>query len=118
MKSREQRKWEELSPDTMSEEEENDDDGTFIRHRYSWRSTVLNNFIDKLEQRVAKSKKTLARKRVYGTQLDQNPPANALEWMKVDTSPTFNAAPEESGSRSSNELFSSEDDTNSNVANN
>ena len=94
------------------------DDSTFIRPRYSWRSTVLNNFVDKLEQRVAKSKKkTLARKRVYGTQLDRNPPANALEWMKVDASPPF-SVPEESGSHSSNELFCSEDDTDSNVANN
>ena len=101
----------------MSEEEENDDDSTFIRHRYSWRSTVLNNFVDKLEQRVAKSKKILAKKRVYGTHLNRNPPANALGWMKVDASPTF-SVPEESGYHSSNELFCSEDDTDSNVANN
>ena len=101
----------------MSEEEENDD-STFIRHRYSWRSIVLNNFIDKLEQRVAKSnKKTLARKRAYGTQINRNPPTNALGWMKFDTLPTF-SAPEVSGSHSSNELFSSDDDTDSNIANN
>ena len=61
VKSWEMSKWDKVSADMMSEEEE-DDNGTFIRHRYAWRSDNFNRFIDKLEERIAKnSKKSLAK---------------------------------------------------------
>ena len=59
----------------MSEEE--DDDGTFIRHRYAWRS---HSFNEKLEERIGRSgKKTLARKRTYGSPINQPPPPHCQE---------------------------------------
>ena len=57
----------------MSEEEENSEG--FIRHRYSWRSPVVNQFIEKLDKRYSrKNKHSLAKKRVYGSELNKPTP--------------------------------------------
>ena len=92
VKGREMSKWEKITPDILSEEV--NDDGTFIRHRYSWRSSQLNRFVDKREERIAKkSKKKLARKHTYGSVINQSAPPNVQEWMKIgivqnETSPS------------------------------
>ena len=39
-------KWDKVSADMISEEEE-DDNGTFIRYQYAWCSDNFNRFIDK-----------------------------------------------------------------------
>ena len=86
----------------MSEEE--DDDGTFIRHRYAWRSHSFNQFIEKLEERIGRSgKKTLARKRTYGSPINEPPPPHCQEWMKSDPAPVDGS--------NSEEIFSSHDET-------
>ena len=45
-----------VSADMMSEEKE-DENGTLIRHRYAWCSDNFNRFIDKLEERIARTAK-------------------------------------------------------------
>ena len=107
VKSREMSKWDKVSADMMSEEEE-DDNGTFIRHRYAWRSDNFNRFIDKLEERIAKnSKKSLAKNRTYGDTLNTPPPLHAHEWMKGGTAANNNGP-------QSDEIFSSSDETENN----
>ena len=107
VKSREMSKWDKASADMMSEEEE-DDNGTFIRHRYAWRSDNFNRFIDKLEECIAKnSKKSLAKNRTYGDTLNTPPPLHAHEWMKGGTAANNN-------SPQSDEIFSSSDETENN----
>ena len=46
-------KWE-VSADMMSEEEDNEDE-TFICHRYAWRSEGFNRIVEKLEECIAKN---------------------------------------------------------------
>ncbi len=48
VKARESVVWKVITPDMMSEEE--DEGEEFIRHRPDWRSASLNRFIEKLEQ--------------------------------------------------------------------
>ena len=51
--------WKQVTPDMMSEEDEN---GEFIRHRPQWRSTSFNVFVEKLDKRYKlKHEKTLDR---------------------------------------------------------
>ena len=72
-------KWEKITADMMSEEEE-DDNGAFICHRYAWCSVTYNHFIDKLEECIARN--SLAKKRTYGSTLNIPPPPHAQDWMK------------------------------------
>ena len=37
--------------------EEDNDDGTFIRHRYAWCSEGFKQFVEKLEEQIARNKK-------------------------------------------------------------
>ena len=67
----------------MSEEEE-DGDG-FVRHSFSWRSQVLNNFLLKLDKRFnTRNSKILAKKRVYGDIIEKPAPHNIPLWMKAN----------------------------------
>ena len=91
----------------MMSEEKEDDNGTFIRHRYAWHSHNFNRFIDKLEEHIARnSKKSLAKNRTYGDTLNAPPPLHANEWMKGGTAAT------DSGPQS-DEIISSSDETES-----
>ena len=75
--------WRHITPDMMSEEEE-DGDG-FVRHSFSWRSQVLNNFLIKLDKRLnTGNPKILAKKRVYGDVIEKPAPANVPLWMKAN----------------------------------
>ena len=81
-KESEMQTWEYITPDMMSEEEEDGDQDGFIRHQPSWRSNVLNRFISKLEKRIKKnSKNSLAKKRRHGTTIDKDAPPNLPSWM-------------------------------------
>ena len=85
-------KWEKISPEMMSEEED-DDNRTFIRRRYAQRSEGFNRFIDK---RIARnSKKSLAKKRTYGTRLTLPAPSHAQEWMKSGSAPEIDVSQSE-----------------------
>ena len=82
-KSAELNLWRYITPDMMSEEEE-DGDG-FVRHSFSWRSHVLNSFLVKLDKRLsAGNPKVLLKKRVYGDILEKPAPDNVPLWMKAN----------------------------------
>lgn len=64
----------------MSEEEEEGD--TFIRHKPSWRSDTLNQFLEKLESCFKdKHPKSLAKPRKYGEPVEKNVPSGIPSWM-------------------------------------
>ena len=81
VKAKEENHWKQVTPDMMSEEE--DENGEFIRHRPQWRSTSFNVFVEKLDKRYKlKHEKTLAKPRSYGTvNADKISPANIPSWM-------------------------------------
>ena len=84
VKTRKKGRWEKVTADMMSEEEEDDDGEGFVRRCYTWHSASFNHFIDKLEVHIAKkNKKSLAKKQCYGASLDQPAPSHAKDWMKT-----------------------------------
>ena len=80
VKPKEAKNWKFITPEMMSEEEEDGD--SFIRHRPSWRSSTLNRFLEKLENRYkSKHPKSLAKPRTYGDPVQKIPPSGAPLWM-------------------------------------
>ena len=80
MKARESVVWKVITPDMMSEEE--DEGEEFIRHRPDWRSASFNRFIEKLEQRFkSKNPQSLAKSRSYGDPLCKSAPSGIPSWM-------------------------------------
>ena len=67
----------------MMSEEEGDND-SFIRHRPSWRSSSLNRFLEKLENRYkSKHPNSLAKPCTYGDPVQKIPPSGTPSWMIV-----------------------------------
>ena len=80
--------WQHITPDMMSEEEE-DGDG-FVRHSFSWHSKTLNNFFVKLHKRLSTGNaKILAKKCVYGDGIEKPAPGNVPPWMKETIPSSF-----------------------------
>ena len=80
--SKETKHWSEVTPSMMSDEEEQGD--TYIRHPPRYRSTVLAQFIDKLDGRYEKLNSSThhpRKKRVLGCSLDVPIPPEAKKWM-------------------------------------
>ena len=103
--TQEERMWEKVTADMMSEEETDNDE--FVRRKPSWSSNLLNSHIKKLEKRVEKgNRKSLARKRKYGTSLDKKPPPNVSAWM-------MNKSTESEPEVEFDSLISASDDNNS-----
>ena len=66
----------------MSEEEVESD--SFLRHRPSWRSSPLNRFLEKLENRYkSKNPNSLAKPRTYGDPVQKIAPFGTPSWMIV-----------------------------------
>ena len=84
VKEREAQAWKDVLPCMMSEEEDTGPN-TFERHRPLWRSQKLNRFLEKLDTRFKKSKKTTpARERSYGEELSVPAPQYAKLWMVAE----------------------------------
>ena len=84
VKPGEAKNWKQVTPDMMSEEEAEGEE--FIRHRPDWRSPSFNIFIEKLEKRYKKKKKSLAKPRSYGNEVSKLPPSDISSWMIKDVS--------------------------------
>ncbi|CAI8031455.1 hypothetical protein GBAR_LOCUS17848 [Geodia barretti] len=109
VKAKEAKNWKFITPDMMSEEEE--EGGSFIRHKPSWRSNTLNRFLEKLERRFKeKHPNSLAKPRTYGEPIQKAPPAGIPSWMVKPEQPG-----ESVNETIENELSSDEDDANSSV---
>ena len=77
---KETKRWAEVTPSMMSDEEEQGE--TYIRHPPLYRSTLLSEFIEKLESRYDKRSSIHPRKmRVLGAPVDVPVPAEAKKWM-------------------------------------
>ena len=80
--SREAKRWSEVTPSMMSDEEEQGD--TYIRHLPLYRSTLLSQFIDKLDGRHEKRNSGAnhpRKQRVLGCSVDVPIPSDAKKWM-------------------------------------
>ena len=81
VKTKEEKLWEKVSAEMMSEQEtdHDGDENGFIRHQPSWRSEKFNDLITKLDKRVEKSnKRSLARKCTYCNSIEKEPPSMQL----------------------------------------
>ena len=88
----------------MSEEEE--EGGSFIRHRPSWRSNTQNQFLEKLERRFKeKHANSLAKPHTYGDPIQKTPPVGIPLWMVRPEQPN-----ESANETIENELFSDEEE--------
>ena len=77
---KETKRWAEVTPSMMSDEEEQGE--TYIRHPPLYRSTLISQFIEKLESRYEKRSSNHPRKkRVLGAPVDIPVPAEAKKWM-------------------------------------
>ncbi len=74
---KESKRWNELTPEMMSEEEKNED--KFVRHPPSFRSAKVKQFIGKLERRLER-KPSLRVRRVEGSPRSVPIPVGAKKW--------------------------------------
>lgn len=71
--------WSDITPDMMSEEEKVGD--TYVRHPPSYRSSKLQEFIDKLDARLEKRTNDRPRiSRTIGSPRKATPPFTARKW--------------------------------------
>lgn len=85
MKPKEAHIWKDILPSMMSEEEEAEDGACiFRRRRQAWKSRKFSYFLDKLDNRLKKTKSKIsipARERCYGDPLDVPAPTAAKSWL-------------------------------------
>lgn len=78
----EAKRWSEVTPCMMSDEEERGD--TYVRHPPLYRLNILSRFIDKLDSRCEKPNSTTNhphKVRILGSSLNVPIPPDAKKWM-------------------------------------
>ena len=81
---KEAKRWAEVTPDMMSDEELDEENKLYIRHQQSYRSTTLNSFIEKLDMRVEAGVKGIHPRipRQLGLPREKCPPKSVKDWAK------------------------------------
>ena len=76
--------WADISPDMMSDEEFDDKQRIYIRHPPSYRSTILNKFVAKLDLRVRTQYKGIhpRMERKLGSPIEKPLPKLLKHWAK------------------------------------
>lgn len=78
IKQDERKKWEDVLPSMMSDEEECQ--GRFKVHRPVWRSSELNQLFDELDERSLQRPRPRL-ERFLGTPCKDQPPPNIRDWL-------------------------------------
>jgi len=78
----EAKRWAEITPEMMSEEELDEDNKVYIRHPPEYRSSTLNKFIEKLDERVEAGFKGVhpRMQRLLGSPRKRSPPKYMKDW--------------------------------------